>query len=58
MMWGMSSDTVSGVEWVFVAGAFLSVDLDFRALPGVYVAIVMGRHAGFLTAASAAWIAR
>jgi 6-phosphofructokinase 1 len=40
---------------VFVAGAFLTVDLDFRALPGVYVAIVMGRHAGFLTAASAAW---
>ena len=39
----------------FVAGAFLTVDLDFRALPGVYVAIVMGRHAGFLTAASAAW---
>jgi 6-phosphofructokinase 1 len=39
----------------FVAGAFLSVDLDFRALPGVYVGIVMGRHAGFLTAASAAW---
>ncbi len=39
----------------FVAGAFKSVDLDFRALPGVYVGIVMGRHAGFLTAASAAW---
>jgi 6-phosphofructokinase len=39
----------------FVAGAFLSVDLDFRALPGVYVGVVMGRHAGFLTAASAAW---
>ena len=39
----------------FVAGAFLSVDLDFRALPGVYCGIVMGRHAGFLTAASAAW---
>jgi len=39
----------------FVAGAFLSVDLDFRALPGIYVGIVMGRHAGFLTAASAAW---
>jgi 6-phosphofructokinase 1 len=38
-----------------VAGAFLSVDLDFRALPGVYVGIVMGRHAGFLTAAAAAW---
>lgn len=39
----------------FVAGAFLSVDLDFHALPGIYVGIVMGRHAGFLTAASAAW---
>lgn len=39
----------------FVAGAFLSVDLDFRALPGVYVGIVMGRHAGFLTASAAAW---
>jgi len=39
----------------FVAGAFLSVDLDFRSLPGIYVGIVMGRHAGFLTAASAAW---
>jgi len=39
----------------FVAGAFKSVDLDFRALPGIYVGIVMGRHAGFLTAASAAW---
>ncbi|MBA3447910.1 MAG: diphosphate--fructose-6-phosphate 1-phosphotransferase [Pseudaminobacter sp.] len=39
----------------FVAGAFMSVDLDFRALPGIYVGIVMGRHAGFLTAAAAAW---
>lgn len=39
----------------FVAGAFRSVDLDFRALPGIYVGIVMGRHAGFLTAAAAAW---
>jgi 6-phosphofructokinase 1 len=39
----------------FVAAAFLSVDLDFRALPGIYVGIVMGRHAGFLTAAAAAW---
>ena len=38
-----------------VAAAFLSVDLDFRALPGVYVGIVMGRHAGFLTAAASAW---
>ena len=39
----------------FVASAFLSIDLDFRALPGIYAGIVMGRHAGFLTAASAAW---
>lgn len=39
----------------FVASAFLSVDLDFRAMPGIYVGIVMGRHAGFLTAAAAAW---
>jgi ATP-dependent phosphofructokinase / diphosphate-dependent phosphofructokinase len=39
----------------FVAGAFLSVDLDFRSLPGIYCGIVMGRHAGFLTASSAAW---
>jgi 6-phosphofructokinase len=39
----------------FIAGAFVSVDLDFRALPGIYVGIVMGRHAGFLTAAAAAW---
>ena len=39
----------------FVAGAFLSIDLDFRALPGIYVGIVMGRHAGFLTAAASAW---
>lgn len=40
---------------LFVANAFLSMDLDFRALPGIYVGIVMGRHAGFLTASAAAW---
>src|SRR5262249_24425013 len=39
----------------FVANAFASVDLDFRAMPGIYVGIVMGRHAGFLTASPAAW---
>ena len=39
----------------FIAGAFLNIDLDFRALPGIYVGIVMGRHAGFLTTAAAAW---
>ncbi len=37
----------------FVAAAFSGVNLDNRALPGVYVGVVMGRHAGFLTAASA-----
>jgi len=39
----------------FVAQAFLSIDLDFRAMPGIYVGIVMGRHAGFLTTSAAAW---
>ena len=38
----------------FVAQAFAGADLDNAALPGVYIAVVMGRHAGFLTAASAA----
>jgi len=37
----------------FVAQAFMGVNLDNRALPGVYIGIVMGRHAGFLTAAAA-----
>ncbi len=37
----------------FVAQAFAGANLDNISLPGVYVAVVMGRHAGFLTAASA-----
>jgi ATP-dependent phosphofructokinase / diphosphate-dependent phosphofructokinase len=37
----------------FVACAFMGDNLDNRALPGVKINIVMGRHAGFLTAASA-----
>ena len=37
----------------FVAQAFMGINLDNRALPGVYVGVVMGRHAGFLTAAAA-----
>jgi len=37
----------------FVAQAFSGANLDNRAIPGVYIAVVMGRHAGFLTAASA-----
>lgn len=36
----------------FVAQAFTGINLDVRALPGVYIGVVMGRHAGFLTAAS------
>ncbi|HKQ44975.1 MAG TPA: 6-phosphofructokinase [Rhizomicrobium sp.] len=37
----------------FVTQAFMGADLDNRALPGVYIGAVMGRHAGFLTAAAA-----
>lgn len=36
----------------YVAQAFMGINLDNRALPGVYLGIVMGRHAGFLTAAA------
>jgi ATP-dependent phosphofructokinase / diphosphate-dependent phosphofructokinase len=36
----------------FVAQAFAGANLDNLALKGVYCAVVMGRHAGFLTAAS------
>jgi len=37
----------------FVACALMGDDLDNRALPGVKIDVIMGRHAGFLTAASA-----
>jgi ATP-dependent phosphofructokinase / diphosphate-dependent phosphofructokinase len=37
----------------FVAQAFAGANLDNNALPGVYCAVIMGRHAGFLTAAGA-----
>ncbi len=37
----------------YVAQAFAGANLDNAALPGVYVGVVMGRHAGFLTAAAA-----
>lgn len=37
----------------FVVQAFSGVNLDVRALSGVYIGVVMGRNAGFLTAASA-----
>jgi ATP-dependent phosphofructokinase / diphosphate-dependent phosphofructokinase len=37
----------------FVAQAFMGDNLDNRSLPGVKINVIMGRHAGFLTAASA-----
>jgi len=37
----------------FVACALMGDDLDNRALPGIKIDIIMGRHAGFLTAATA-----
>ncbi|MFH0911069.1 MAG: diphosphate--fructose-6-phosphate 1-phosphotransferase [Planctomycetota bacterium] len=37
----------------YVANAFRGVDLDNQCFGGVYVGVCMGRHAGFLTAASA-----
>ena len=36
----------------FVASAFMGDDLDNRAFGGVKINIIMGRHAGFLTAAA------
>ena len=41
----------SAARWV--AQAFAGANLDNWALPGVYIGVVMGRHAGFLTAAAA-----
>ncbi len=37
----------------FVASAFAGINLDNRSLPGVYIGVVMGRNAGFLTASAA-----
>ncbi len=37
----------------YVSTAFMGLNLDNRALAGVYIGIIMGRHAGFLTASSA-----
>ena len=36
----------------FVSYAFAGINLDNRSLPGVYIGVVMGRNAGFLTATS------
>jgi len=37
----------------FVASAFMGDDRDTAALPGIKINVVMGRHAGWLTAAAA-----
>ena len=37
----------------YVAQLFSGINCDVKSLPGVYLGIVMGRHAGFLTASSA-----
>jgi ATP-dependent phosphofructokinase / diphosphate-dependent phosphofructokinase len=42
-----------GTAATFVALALMGSDLDNRALPGVKIDVIMGRNAGFLTAASA-----
>ncbi|MBA7655758.1 Pyrophosphate--fructose 6-phosphate 1-phosphotransferase [subsurface metagenome] len=42
-----------GTAAKFVACALMGDDLDNRALPGIKVDVLMGRHAGFLAAASA-----
>lgn len=36
----------------FIAQSFLGINFDNASLPSVYIGVVMGRHAGFLTAAS------
>jgi 6-phosphofructokinase 1 len=41
-----------GTAAKFVACALMGDDLDNRALPGIKINVLMGRHAGFLTAAS------
>ncbi len=37
----------------FVASAFMGADRDVASLPGIKINVVMGRHAGWLTAAAA-----
>jgi 6-phosphofructokinase len=41
-----------GTAAKFVACALMGDDLDNRSLPGIKIDVIMGRHAGFLTAAS------
>ena len=42
-----------GTAAKFVASALIGDDLDNRALAGIKIDVIMGRHAGFLTAATA-----
>jgi ATP-dependent phosphofructokinase / diphosphate-dependent phosphofructokinase len=37
----------------YVSSLFAGINLDVNSLPGIYIGVVMGRHAGFLTASSA-----
>ncbi len=37
----------------YVASAFAGINYDNKALAGVYIGVIMGRHAGFLTGAAA-----
>lgn len=37
----------------YVSQLFSGINYDVKSLPGIYIGIVMGRHAGFLTASSA-----
>ena len=36
----------------YVASVFAGINFDINSLPGVYLGVIMGRHAGFLTASS------
>ncbi len=42
-----------GTAALFVANALMGDDLDNRSLPGIKIDVIMGRDAGFLTAAAA-----
>ena len=37
----------------YVSSLFAGINLDVKSLPGIYIGVIMGRHAGFLTASSA-----
>ena len=41
-----------GSAGLFVSQAFAGINLDNRSIPGIYIGVIMGRNAGFLTATS------